>query len=71
MNENLHIDEAARQKVAEGKFPYQEAHWDALAAQFPAESGGGVVLWPWLLGLAAVLGITLGVWQPWQMNSPQ
>lgn len=71
MNENLHIDDAVKQEVSKGNFPYQEAHWDALAARLPAESARESVLWPWLVGLAAVIGIMLVLWQPWQVNIPQ
>lgn len=62
MNENLHIDEAVRQEVGTGDFPYQEAHWEALAGQLPGKKR---VLfgWLWAFGAILLLGLGLGLWQ--------
>lgn len=67
MKENLHIDEAVRQEVGKGSFPYQEAHWEALAAQLPGKKA--ILWWRWVLAALLLGGLGLALWQPWSQGA--
>lgn len=69
MKENLHIDEAVSQEVEKSSFPYQEAHWEALAAQMSTRPAW-LQWWPQAAGIVILAGIALGLWRPWQQNLP-